>query len=353
MKKGNISKIEYLEEIPDFVYNIEVEQNHNYYVNGVLTHNCDDPQSPRHAASEVERKNTVEFYDKTLYNRLNQPSIGVRIIVMQRLHQNDLSGHLLTQSPEKHDHIKIPAELTEKNKATVSPQSLLDFYKDNLFWPDRFDKQEIEGYKVRLGSTGAAGQLQQDPTPEGGTIIKESWFIIKPASEISRDSRQSPINYHLDTSYTEDHDNDPNAFLSCFVKDNTLYIVNCIEKWLEFPALCAYTQKYTQIHGYNQNSFVKIEPKASGKSLVSQLRATTSLNVVEAKSPKDDKITRLNSISPLVEAGRVVLIEGPWNKDFIDQVTNQPNSVRWDMTDVFTQAVEEELITDNFNFSFL
>ena len=110
-----ITSIEHLEETPDYVYNIEVEGNHNYFVNGILTHNCDDPQNPRMAASEVERKNTINYYNNTLYSRLNQPELGVRIIIMQRLHEEDLSGHLVETSPEKHDHICIPVEVDRNN----------------------------------------------------------------------------------------------------------------------------------------------------------------------------------------------------------------------------------------------
>ena len=91
----------------------------------------DDGQNPKKAASEVERKNTQEFYTQTLYSRLNQPEIGVRINIQQRLHQQDLSGYLLDTQAEKHELIKIPAEITVNDPPV--PQSLEKYYVDNLF----------------------------------------------------------------------------------------------------------------------------------------------------------------------------------------------------------------------------
>ena len=110
----------------------------------------DDPTSPKNAASETERDNANEWYKSTLYSRLNEPTKGVRIIIMQRVHEDDLSGYLLYHSPDKHKHICIPAELSPDLK----PKNLEKFYQEGLFWKDRFSQAILDDYKSALGSYG-------------------------------------------------------------------------------------------------------------------------------------------------------------------------------------------------------
>ena len=76
----------------------------------------DDPQNPQLARSEVERENANQFFNETLRSRLNQPEIGVFIVIMQRLHENDLTGMLLNKEPNEWDHICLPAEISDNVK---------------------------------------------------------------------------------------------------------------------------------------------------------------------------------------------------------------------------------------------
>ena len=100
----------------------------------------DDPTSPKNAASETERDNANEWYKSTLYSRLNNPMTGVRIIIMQRVHEDDLSGYLLYNSPDKHKHICIPAEISDDLK----PKHLEEYYEDGLFWKERFGQEVLD-----------------------------------------------------------------------------------------------------------------------------------------------------------------------------------------------------------------
>lgn len=313
----------------------------------------DDPQNPKLAASEVERKNTIDFYNHTLYSRLNQLDIGLRIIVMQRLNEDDLSGHLMETRPEMHRHICIPAEL----EPNLSPPDLEKFYKESLFWYTRFNKDVLNGFKKGLGSRQYAGQLQQRPAPEEGGIIKRAWLEIVLENSFNRDIQKEAVHFFLDSAYTEKQENDPSAILAGFKKDNNFYILHCCEVWLEFPELCEFLKKYVQQYKYNRYSTLRIEPKASGKSIVQQLRATTGLNVVETVPPKEDKLTRLHGVSAIVECQRVKLVKGTvdvgWIDAFTGQICMQPSAKRWDMTDCFVMGINEMLVDDSFGFSFM
>jgi predicted phage terminase large subunit-like protein len=107
------------------------------------------------------------------------------------------------------------------------------------------------------------------------------------------------------------------------------------------------------LNGYSNGSKIKIEPKTAGKSIVSQLKATTMLNVIELDSPKDDKITRVSAISPICEAKRVKFVRGAYLEKFIEQLVTFPNAKHDDMTDVFAYAVEDLLASTGFDFAFL
>lgn len=318
----------------------------------------DDPQNPKLAASEVERKNTIDFNNKTLFSRLNQPELGVRILVQQRLHEEDLSGHLLETSPEKHDHICIPVELDmEKlSEENLSPKSLIKYYSiDGLFWKDRFSRPVIGDFIKRLGERDAAGQLYQRPAPKEGNMVKEAWFDLVEASSIERDMRLQPMMFYLDTAESEEQKekNDSTALVTAFKKDNIVYICNVTTVKKPFYELVKYIPIYVQENLYSQYSMIKIEPKSSGKSVSSQLRATTMMNIVELPPPEKDKVTRMSVITPLCESRRVKFIKGNYLKPFMSNLLVFPNGKHDDDVDAFIHCVTDLLMGSDFDFAFV
>lgn len=322
----------------------------------------DDPQNPKKAASEVERVNCIEFYNHTLYSRLNQPDIGVRIVIQQRLHEQDLTGALMdkrTGRPEDHQHICIPGELDE---SVLSPPELKKYYKDNLFWPTRFSTKVLEGFKKALGSLQYAGQMGQRPVPPEGNMFKRKWFeIIKPEL-ISRNENDSPMKFYLDSAYDEDaqEKNDPSGIMATFRKDGYIYVVNFTEVWMELPDLIAFIVQYVTLHGWTYQSAIYIEPKASGKSIAQVLRRATlpngqKLNVVEIESDwvRDDKVQRASSASPTAQAGRIRLIEGVWNDKYLSQLCSFPRATHDEAVDVTVYAIMDMEQGSNFLSAFL
>lgn len=314
----------------------------------------DDGQNPKRAASEKERKNTVDFWDHTLYSRLNQPEIGVRINVQQRLHDQDLTGHLMATNPDQYELIKIPAEITEKSKPI--PAELDKYYVDGLFWPTRFSKKILDNYLKTLGSLQAANQLQQETAPEEGNIMKRDWFDVVDPTTISRDINLEPVHFFLDTAETEKQEGDFTAIVSAFKKNNCVYILDVVRYKREFHESVKFIRDYVMRMKYTSGSKIKIEPKSSGKSIVSQLKATTQLNVTEikfAKGKMDDKLTRLRSIQPACEARRVILVDGAYINLFLDSLCTFPNAVHDDDVDAFVYAVTDLLLVPDFDFMFV
>ena len=310
----------------------------------------DDPQNPKTAESEVNRKTTTSYYTNSLYNRLTPINLGVRIIIMQRLHEEDLTGYLLKNDPTAYRHICLPAEIS----ANIKPAEMVKNYVSGLLDPIRLSSKILHSFKKTLGTRGYAGQYGQSPAPDEGGIIKAEWFDIVRPEGMTRDTINEPIMYFIDSAYTEKTENDPTAILTCFRKGNIVYIVDVVEVWLEFPALIKFIIEYVGRFQYHpQNSKIFIEPKASGKSIAQQLRVQTMLNVVEMKPPENDKVTRAHAVTPTLEGRRVKLLDGSYIPNFVEQLKMFPNASHDDMVDDLVNAVNELLIVNGPDFIFM
>lgn len=291
----------------------------------------DDPQNPQLARSEVERENANRFFDETLRSRLNKPEVGVFILIMQRLHEKDLTGHLLKLEPNKWEHICLPAELSDK----VRPDNLKQYYQDGLLFKKRLSKSVLDSFKTGLGSYGYSGQYEQLPSPADGGILKRDWF------NITNEIPNGTVDFFLDTAYTAKQENDASGLMACIYFNNKLYIKEVIEVRLEFPDLLKEIQKFVFKNGYTGSSRIYIEPKASGKSIVQQLKKETGLNVLEDKPPAQDKVSRVNSVSAVIESGRVYLKDGRYIDNFLNQCSSFPNGAHDDMVDTLTMALDK------------
>lgn len=309
----------------------------------------DDPQNPKTAEQEIERKNTIYYYTNSLYNRLTPINLGIRIIIMQRLHEEDLTGYLLKTDPENYTHICLPAEISK----LVKPASLAQFYKNGLLDGIRLGKEILARFKKVLGGRGYSGQYEQTPTPDEGGIIKKEWFDRIQPGTLTRDPINEPIMFIIDSAYTEKTENDPSAIMACFKKGNFLYVLDVVQVWLEFPELIKFILEYTGRYQYNSQSKIIIEPKASGKSIVQQLRTQTQLNVIESVNPTLDKVTRAHGVTPTLESRRVKLVEGTYISDYLSQLGGFPNASHDDMVDVTVIAVNELLVQNNPDFFFM
>jgi predicted phage terminase large subunit-like protein len=135
---------------------------------------CDDPHNVQEAESDSVRKTTLDWFDVVMSTRVNDPKTSSKVVVMQRCHQQDLSGHLLEQGGL--EHLRLPAEYESPPCVTSIGWTDPRTAHGELLWPDRFGPEEMESLKRSLGSYAAAGQLQQRPSPAEGGLLKRHWF---------------------------------------------------------------------------------------------------------------------------------------------------------------------------------
>src|ERR1700734_576028 len=129
---------------------------------------CDDPLNAQEATSDADRENVLEWWDQTMANRFNDYKKGSRIVIMQRLHQMDLTGHLIEQGG--YEKLILPAEFEEKKRCVTSIWRDPRKIEGELLWPERMGPPEIAEQKNRL-QDGYRAQYQQRLTTSGGSIF--------------------------------------------------------------------------------------------------------------------------------------------------------------------------------------
>jgi len=302
---------------------------------------CDDPLNPKMAASPVQLNEINELWDNTIPTRLTDARVSQKIIVMQRLGVNDLTGHCLNKKEGMYRHICLPAEASKY----VIPHSLEARYMNGLLDPERLPHDVLKGFRVSLGSNNYSGQFAQNPIAEGGNLVRPEWFGRFQLHELEKrlyDSQEKIVwNVFIDGAYTQDLLNCPTAILVAGTWGNNLYIRDCERAWMELPDLLKQIPRVTNRNSMNGESAVIIEPKASGLSIGQMLWKYTPLNVILDKPPREGKVERLKGKLPYIEGQRVFLeSSGAWVDMFIDELKAFPFGEYTDITDTLVMAID-------------
>ncbi|HEY4873960.1 MAG TPA: hypothetical protein VIH86_00170 [Puia sp.] len=274
----------------------------------------DDIQTIQDVKSEVERNKVNEFATAFLESRTgNNPSTQIWYI-MQRLHVKDVVSYL-ESTGNKYARLTLPAEQT----SDVSPAEFNNYYVDGLLDPVRLNREVLEAKCTTLGPSNYNAQFLQAPGDDENAIIKESSFDIISPEDFATLHTSEAVNFYCDGAYTSSRKNDPTAALAgCLIKQRA-YIVGLFQRWLEFPELKKELISFCYQNGYSNRSRVFIEPKASGLSLIQDFK-NSDINAIASPAPKDSKEDRLIGISARVEAKKIVLVRGSWNRKFLNEV---------------------------------
>jgi predicted phage terminase large subunit-like protein len=286
----------------------------------------DDPLKPDDATSEVKRKAVNERYNNTIRSRVNDRDTPI-IVIMQRLHEEDMSGFLLDLgSGEEWEHLCLPA-LNDNNKP---------------LWKDKHTFEELEQIR-QANRYNFAGQYMQQPAPDEGGEWRKEWFEIVDKNEVPINSLKWEL--FIDGAYTKDTSNDPTG-LQIGAKWNDDYIIfSSIDKYLEMPELIKFLPQHINASGLRINLSL-VEPKASGKTIVQLIKQSTGLNIAEIKTTfvNTSKIENARVCSSYIEGGRVKLIKGSWNEPFLNQVGTFPNAKHDEHIDLTCYGIERNLI---------
>jgi predicted phage terminase large subunit-like protein len=287
----------------------------------------DDPHNPMQALSDVQRQQALTWFDQSFASRLNDKKNGVIVLVMQRLHDSDLTGHLLKKGGWFHACLPQVAEVKTvidfgRVKVTRKPGEPLH--------PAREDAEAIERLKTDIGSYAWAGQYQQRPAPAEGGMFKSHWFQ---RYEI-REEKYLRVVQSWDTAIKASQINDPSCCTTWGERHGGWDLLQVVVRRLEYPDLK--TLVVSQASAWLPD-VILIEDKASGQQLLQDLRRETQLPII-AINPEADKITRAAACSALVEAGRVYLpTQAAWLTDYEMEMLQFPNASHDDQVDSTTQ----------------
>ena len=318
----------------------------------------DDPHGAQDAQSDTMRESTLEWFDAVWSTRLNNPKTDAMVTVMQRLHQKDISGHIL-EDIGGWEHICIPAEYDGKIRTTSRGRYDPRTKDGELICPDRFGEEEITRLKQLLGTYQSSGQLQQDPTPSGGGILKTKYINLWP-----KDSGLPQFEYILqsyDCAFTEKSSGDPTACTVWGVftlkNERQLMLIDAWDEHLSYPdlrrrAIDDWTTEYGG--GSKDKPFVRarrpdrilVEAKASGQSLLQDLHLA-KVPAIGYNPGNADKVSRAHQTAPTLELGLIWVPESTknpgqpvsWASKFMRQVAKFPVDEHDDYVDTFTQAV--------------
>ena len=296
----------------------------------------DDPMKPQDAHSESARENLKQWYANTLIPRLDSKAEDAIIVVMQRLHVDDLIGHLLEQGGWSELNLPAIAEAEQ-----IVPLGLGRHHRrkvGELLHPEREPKSVLEELKSSMGSADFAAQYQQEPVPAGGNLIKWSWFI--PYDDPPTWQQGDKLIVSWDTAMSAGELSDYSTCVVLQVRDETVFILDVLRDRLDFPDL---RRKVIEVHrrwrSVTSSYALLIENKGSGMSLIQDLKRE-GIRALEVK-PEGDKIIRMNAHTARIEAGYLHLPrQAPWLEEFRKEIMAFPAAKYDDQIDALSQALD-------------
>jgi predicted phage terminase large subunit-like protein len=305
----------------------------------------DDPHNPKQALSDDVRKQAITNYQQTFYNRLDDKKVGAIVIVMQRLHQNDLSGHVLAEGGFTHVMIDNPAQ--EAKTFVFLSGKVFERPAGDLLDPRREGPAEIAATRKALGEYGFAGQYLQRPSPPGGAIFKRDWWQFY----FELPGNLDEVVGSIDAAFKGKADSDNTAIQVWARKGANKYLVGKPDtERMTFPEAKRRVKLLRARFPALTLSRIYIEDKANGPAIIDDLKNEVSGLI--AVNPEGGKEARAHAVSATVEAGNVFLpspIDGAgnpragfeWVLELVELAAKFPKVENDDDIDAMTQALAQ------------
>jgi predicted phage terminase large subunit-like protein len=296
----------------------------------------DDPLKPDEANSDAQRKTANDWFSHTLYSRLNDKRYGAIVIIMQRLHEDDLVGHVLAQEPWEVVCFPAIAEADEEHRIeTIWGPRCFRRRQGEALHPAREPLDTLDRIRRTVGEYNFAGQYQQSPAPAGGGLVKVDWFRHYRESE--RPERFERIVQSWDTANKATELSDFSVCTTWGIKGKNLYLLGVFRRRLEYPALKRAVRDQQSLFDAN---VVLIEDKASGTQLIQELIADGCHGVTRYQ-PDCEKIMRLHAQTAMIENGFVHIPEtAPWLAEYLHEISVFPKGKHDDQVDSTAQFLD-------------
>lgn len=291
----------------------------------------DDPIKPVDARSKAERRRVNEAFDNTLYTRLNDKRTGAIVIIMQRLHQDDLVGHVLAR--DDWEHVVIPAIAPERMTYRIGDASGQVYHRTaGEILSAREPLEQLETLRRVQGSLTFSAQYQQAPVPPDGNVLRREWI---------KHFRQRPESFDYtiaswDTASTLSETSDYSVGTIWGAKGLDFYLLDLIRGRFEVPDL---RRRIIDLAARWSVDQIVIEDTELGRTICQDLRRAGEYQAVLQRS-RHDKEARFLAQTSRFESGQVHVPEDvPWLADWMEEVLAFPNSSHDDQVDSTSQAL--------------
>ena len=317
----------------------------------------DDPHSVDQAESEAQRRSAVDWWNGSMATRVNDLTTGHKVVIQQRLHEEDLTGDLLSKGD--YELLCLPAEFEpERHCSTSIGWTDQRGRAGELLWPEKFTQADLDKLKISLGSYRYAGQYQQRPSPADGGIIKRRWFgfwrpahmelppvQVRAANGELCNIHAIPIPAEFDTVIQSWDMSFKGLETSDYVvgqvwgaRKGDRFLLDQKRGRMDMPGT---KEAIKDLSGRWPKAAAKlIEDKANGPAVIQELQH--EMPGLIPINPEGGKVARAHAVSPQIESGNVYLphpATAPWVDGFIEEVAAFPNGRNDDQVDAMTQAL--------------
>jgi predicted phage terminase large subunit-like protein len=298
----------------------------------------DDAHKVMEAESQSQRERVVDWWNQTMSTRGNDPKTVARVVIGQRVHGDDLCGHL--EDAGGYEHLVLPAEWDGEIRTTSIGWREPRKEDGELLWPDRFGQKEIDDIKTNLGPYGAAAQLQQRPVPREGGIIQEGW--------LKRCKREDlPTFERIVQSWDMTFKATRGSYVvgqAWGVAGVHYYLIDQERGRWGFNESVAAIKRLTARHP--ECIEILVEDAANGPAIIDHLKNT--INGIVRIRPDGSKEARLSAVSPLFANGQVFVVDGPaWVDGYEAELLTFPMAANDDQVDATSQALRRIARTTN------
>ena len=332
---------------------------------------ADDPHNVKEHPSDEELEGVQFIWDKRMSSRLNDPRTGVRVVIQQRVHENDLAGHLIRKG--SYTHLRLPTEFDPDQACVTKWGKDPRTQPKELLSPELFTRAVIAEALEDLGEYDFAGQHNQNPAPPGGGIIKQHWFRFWYPAGADRPRRymtkleDGSIHYHeqvelparfdaqiqsWDMTFKE-KSKTPNKKLDYVVGQvwqtvgKRRFLLDQVRDRMRFTQAVEAVKQLSA--GWPSSDLKLVEDAANGPAITDELEA--EIGGFELVTPKGGKQARAHAASHTIRGGYIYLPHPdlfPWVRALLHEVCTFPRAANDDQLDTMTQLINHtrQIITN-------
>jgi predicted phage terminase large subunit-like protein len=307
----------------------------------------DDPQKPVDAQSDTQRNGLNQWVSNTLMSRLDSKERGIIIVVMQRVHLNDLSGYLMESGDW--EVLSLPAIAETDEIVAIGENEFHQRRAGEALHPELESLESLKELQRRIGSDVFSAQYMQSPVPPGGAMIKRKW--LRYYDQLPQRTHRATIIQSWDTAAKNGAQNDWSVCTTWMLLDDRYYLIDLIRDRFEYPDLKAAAISLAQLH---RPRSILIEDASTGSALAQEFKSIYFYGATTLVPVERDKIGRLYVNTAKFESGRVLFPSGaPFLAQLEAELLTFPQGKNDDQVDSISQALSYQLGYDTTYSAFI